>query len=269
MGGNNQVMMSCSTNCVLALSFLLLFTASVDAACTTGMMPYTTQDACDGCCDNYEDTKPGCFCCQYGGTCTLNGPPPCVDKTGWIRDGHCDDLKRDLLSSGYDDAKIDEFCNKPENADIKSFCGKVCGGEACRKDEQPSDCDHTWCPEWWLGDDECDAPCNNAACGYDNGDCTGVAPPTDMKAMFSRATPQLNMNAAEGGVTVENNSDPNKGLVAALVIFSVAALIGVVGAVLWKFREQNLRIQATHDVVHTESQQLPVRTGSGYQGTGF
>jgi len=83
-------------------------------------------------------------------------------------------------------------------------------------------------------------------------------------------TSYTNLKASpEGGVTVENNSDPNKGLVAALVIFSVAALIGVVGALLWKFREQNLRIQATHDVVHTESQQLPVRTGSGYQGTGF
>ena len=35
------------------------------------------------------------------------------------------------------------------------------------------------CPTTWLGDGECDPGCNNEACGFDKGDCTGV----DMAAL--------------------------------------------------------------------------------------
>ena len=29
----------------------------------------------------------------------------------------------------------------------------------------------SWCENTWIGDGQCDSPCNNAACNYDGGDC--------------------------------------------------------------------------------------------------
>merc|ERR1712216_129795 len=35
----------------------------------------------------------------------------------------------------------------------------------------------TGCLDSWVGDNYCDESCNNAACSYDDGDCSTPAPP--------------------------------------------------------------------------------------------
>jgi hypothetical protein len=42
---------------------------------------------------------------------------------------------------------------------------------ACSSSQEVITYCSSWCENTWIGDGQCDSPCNNAACNYDGGDC--------------------------------------------------------------------------------------------------
>lgn len=119
---------------------------------------------------------PECKCERrllVNGSCT----PECNVPECLFDGGECLDMCNAKCSKSWlGDGDCDRECDTPECAYDKGDCASTTNAtlQAMRKENGTLEvCDST-CRLWMIGNGVCDKQCNNAACGYDNGDCDNI-----------------------------------------------------------------------------------------------
>merc|ERR1711997_706547 len=148
------------------------------AECPTS---YVGDNYCDDQCNNEENDFDGGDCCgddvneQYCSVCECleggttegptEGPSDCIDQ--WIGDDYCDD-ENNNAACGFDGG---DCCQENPIDGWDQYCSDCLCLEMPETTEGPdgSNCE---LPHW-FGDSYCDDENNNAACGFDGGDCCG------------------------------------------------------------------------------------------------
>ncbi|KAK3253810.1 hypothetical protein CYMTET_36959 [Cymbomonas tetramitiformis] len=122
-----------------------------------------------------------------GATCSCT--KPCTDDSpSWCEvasDDSCSDKERSwggLYWRYYSYEACEEDCMEPESTGFTCLCSDggyadMLNGQRCCGAGETISCEcSSGCRSQWLGDGECDANCDNNACGYDNGDCASPPP---------------------------------------------------------------------------------------------
>ncbi|KAL8439877.1 hypothetical protein Efla_000849 [Eimeria flavescens] len=97
-------------------------------------------------------------CLFDGGECLDMCNAKCAKS--WLGDGDCD-RDCDTAECGHDKGD----CDSNTNVNLQAVRAAANSSEICQSS----------CRLWMIGNSVCDTQCNNAACGFDSGDCDNVS----------------------------------------------------------------------------------------------
>lgn len=186
----------CTTTCSANCPDWFLGNGYCDEGCNSAACNYDSGD-----CSSTSSTPsssvatPTVSLCSDGETYLMDQCMKCEDPDSLVAEmmpgQTCASLVK-LVTCNY--ALGSSGLSLPSGVSSSALLGDICPGSCGKCSTSCS----TNCPDWFAGNGYCDSACNNAACNYDDGDCTSTGGSTGGSNSGSSATATCANNKMDG-----------------------------------------------------------------------